>query len=227
MMIFFGELERLETTSTTTETTWNGALALKRPAQAKSGSGNFSTLELTALNSGTTRISLSSMFSDIDGNILADHSLYYYLTVNDFLRILGLVTYQSRSQHDNINISLDDISIAITDVNGDFAFGVESGPGTYTVKADAEGFLPVEKPVNLTLAGDADSGTVILAGGDCNDDDTIDIGDLTQLLGVYRNTGVTNTSDAVTDVNADTQVNIQDLTVLGSNYGLSGLQSWP
>ena len=74
---------------------------------------------------------------------------------------------------------------------------------------------------------DLDAGATKLLGGDCNDNDIINIGDLTQLLGVFRNTNVSNAPGAITDINTDTRVNIQDLTILGRNYGISGTQNWP
>ena len=223
---YFAENERLGTDSSFTTSAWDGALTLKNPALPQSGGGTFATLEFTAMTGGTTRIDVGSLFSDQDGTLLVDHSLSYYFTVIDLLNLLGLVTYQSRSQHDGIEVFLAENSIAFTDTLGGFNAGISSGAGNYTLKADAAGFLPVEKSVTLGASGDFDSGNVRLPGGDCNDDDTVDIGDLTQLLGVFRNTGVSNAPGAITDINLDSQVNIQDLAVLGGNYELSGVQTW-
>jgi hypothetical protein len=60
--------------------------------------------------------------------------------------------------------------------------------------------------------------TVNLLGDDLNNDELINIGDLTH-LGVKF-----GTSEASGDINADGTVNVQDLAIIGGNYGISGCQ---
>ena len=150
---YFASDQRIGVGSSFSGSLWTGALSLKRPASAKSGSGNFATVEFTALAEGTTRVDLSSLFSDRDGRVQINHSFPYYFTVMELWRFIGQVTYQSRSLHNGIEISLNGNSIAFTDSIGDFSVvDARLAAGNHILRADGEGFLPAEKTLDSQFA---------------------------------------------------------------------------
>jgi hypothetical protein len=65
-----------------------------------------------------------------------------------------------------------------------------------------------------------------LKGGDADNSGLIDISDLTCIGGSFDSTPVTCGTAGSSDINADNEVNILDLVLAGSNYGLTTPQSW-
>jgi len=223
---YFNANERMGLPSTVTESQWLGALTLQAPAEAKTGSGFFATINLKAGQAGTTNLTLVGQLTNQQGQLIYDNSHNYSVTVIEGLNIIGSVTTLGVSgdfQYVRVFINGQAVSI-----NADGSFTIKTGPGEAIIRVEADGFLSAEKTVQLNEGQpDLDFGAVYLFSGDSNGDSRIDIADLTLLLGAYRSKysdGAPYTPAA--DFNRDNQIDIQDLTLLGSHFGKEGIQTW-
>lgn len=84
------------------------------------------------------------------------------------------------------------------------------------------GYLSAEsdRPVKVTVGKVVDMGAITLIGGDVNNDNRIDILDLSYVA--YR----FNEVDANADANGDGVVDILDLSLTAGNFGKSGPIIW-
>ena len=100
--------------------------------------------------------------------------------------------------------------------------------GTYTVEVEMERYLDASK--TGVVVGDDSTVTlsqVKLLGGDANDDDYINIQDLSLIGGAFGTVpGDTHWKDEA-NINDDGKVNILDLVLAGGNYHESSPVSWP
>ncbi len=139
--------------------------------------------------------------------------------------ISGVAAYQGRSNATGITIMLlgGDGSVLQqipADATGQFTFS-NLAPGTYGVGATGAGYLTLG--VKTTITADSkgvDVGTLTLRAGDVDGNQTIDLADAA-FIGANFNNPVPPSPDQA-DLNKDKVVNIRDLVLVGSNYGLKG-----
>ncbi|QPB84265.1 hypothetical protein CWC22_015255 [Pseudoalteromonas rubra] len=218
--------ERLSVPMGISDNQWDGALALMAPATAKSGEGDFATVTLIAEQAGTVNLTLQAQMTDQQGNYLNQSNTDYTLSIEESVTLTGNVA--------DLGIAGDFIYVTLyingqrVTINPDGSFSVCVGLGEVTMSLSAPGHLTAEKQITLTAGqADIDFGQIPLAGGDSNGDNVIDIADLTQLLGAYRSVdGQHNGYVMAADFNRDGAINLQDLTLLGANFGKQGPQSW-
>jgi len=96
--------------------------------------------------------------------------------------------------------------------------------GTYTITVEMARYLDAER-VMLLVWGANDLPTVRLLAGDANDDDAVDIVDMSIIGGKYGSTVNPVTERA--DVNADGYVDIVDIVLAAGNYGSASPVTWP
>ena len=96
--------------------------------------------------------------------------------------------------------------------------------GTYTITVEMARCLDSER-VMLLVWGANDLPTVRLLAGDANDDDAVDIVDMSIIGGKYGATVDPLTERA--DVNADGYVDIVDIVLAAGNYGSASPVNWP
>lgn len=92
---------------------------------------------------------------------------------------------------------------------------------TYYIEIDRALFLPIQqKAEELTQSPLTSLPTLLLLGGDGNDDDIIDIGDASCIGNAYGTSTnmCSGGAGANSDVNEDGIVNIYDLTLMGGNF---------
>ncbi|RZM78283.1 hypothetical protein C3B51_15455 [Pseudoalteromonas rubra] len=218
--------ERLSVPMGISDNQWDGALALMAPATAKSGEGEFAAVTLIAEQAGTVNLKLQAHMTDQQGNYLLQNSSDYTFTISESVTLTGNIA--------SLGISSDftDVTFYINGqrvtINPDGSFSVRIGLGDVTLSLTAPGYLTGEKQINLAAGqADIDFGQINLVGGDSNGDNHIDIADLTLLLGAYRSVeGEQNGYVTAADFNRDGAINLQDLTLLGANFGKQGPQSW-
>ncbi|KAF7787971.1 hypothetical protein PRUB_a2510 [Pseudoalteromonas rubra] len=218
--------ERLSVPMGINDNQWDGALALMAPATAKSGEGNFATVTLIAEQAGTVNLTVQAQMTDQQGNYLNQSNTDYTLSIEESVTLTGNVA--------NLGIAGDFIYVTLfingqrVTINPDGSFSMRVGLGEVTMSLTAPGHLTAEKQITLaTGQADIDFGQINLIGGDSNGDNLIDIADLTQLLGAYRSVdGQQNGYVMAADFNRDGAINLQDLTLLGANFGKQGPQSW-
>jgi hypothetical protein len=224
---FFDPVNRLIAANEVSPTlgTWFGAISQQNPAGPLSGDGNLATITYQALAPGTTDILCNPLFSNRDGFTQTVSFTGASITVLPYATINGTATYQGRLDHTGIEIVATGpvTRTALTDAAGAFVLD-ELRAGSYNVIADTGSYLPV--CITPTLAaGDAlILSATQLAGGDLNDDVTINIGDATLLTANFNET--VPPADARADINADGVINVQDLAILAGNYEISGCQPW-
>lgn len=136
--------------------------------------------------------------------------------------IVGKMAYQNRPDNMGITVQLvtnqNVIATVVTGADGAYTF-TDVPLGTYGVTAIATGHLRIGKVVDITSNGQvADLGTLVLPGGDTNDDGIIDLTDA-GLIGANFDLAAPPAPVAA-DVNLDGMVNIRDLAIIGGNFGL-------
>ncbi|WP_194867948.1 hypothetical protein [Pseudoalteromonas sp. PPB1] len=218
--------ERLSVPMGISDKLWDGALALMAPATAKTGEGQFASIQLLAEQAGVIDLVVNAKMTDQESNYLLNNEVSYSLTIEESVTLTGNVANLGVTG-DYSNVVLR-INGQLVTINPDGSFSVRSPLGNVTLSLEAHGYLSAEKQLNFSAGQeDIDFGQIELVGGDSNGDNLIDIADLTQLLGAYRTKKSDNNgyvSDA--DFNGDNEINIQDLTLMGANFGKQGPQSW-
>lgn len=209
------------------------------PQPAVTGSGPVAFIALTGINPGTFTMTLSdALLSDIDGNSLthtintADITVYGYTTVS------GVVSLQGRST------PLTSGVVTLTDLGGDFPIlttNFDATTGAYlfnnvpalpltgsNYQFDAAHSLYLgNRRTQVLMAGvPYVAPTTSLRGGDANNDNIIDVLDMSCIGGAFGGPptvcGVTGSND----INGVPPVNILDLVLAGGNYGLSTPRPW-
>jgi hypothetical protein len=148
--------------------------------------------------------------------------------------IQGVTNLQGRSDNGGVLVAIWDsagwpasaLTSTVTGVAGDFSLGVPAG--NYTVTVEMAGYLDALRPdVAVDPGGLVDLPQLALPCGDPNDDDLVNILDLTILGSHYRLSCGDAGWDGRADVINDCVVNILDLTCSGVNYGRSSPVTWP
>jgi hypothetical protein len=105
--------------------------------------------------------------------------------------------------------------------NADGTFSLTAAAGTYTITAEASGFLDAQGPAVITAGETTTKPTVSLIAGDIDGNGVIDQYDA-MTIGMSYNTS----SPDAADLNADGIINVLDLEILASNYRASGALNW-
>jgi hypothetical protein len=202
--------------------TWSGAISQRSPALPLAGNGLFATIHYLAHAHGSAAITCTPVLSDPDGFTQPSSFTGASVTVLPFAIVNGVVKYQGRTNHAGITITGPLPPVVTTDSAGNFTLNMKAG--TYTVTVSAPGYLTNSTTITATSGQTVTLPITTLKGGNANGNDAIDIGDATLIAANFGKT--VPPGDARADINADGKVNIQDLAILGSNYGLSGTQPW-
>ncbi|ESP93149.1 dockerin type I domain-containing protein [Pseudoalteromonas luteoviolacea] len=221
---FLPTAERLSIPLGIADNQWDGALSLKAPYQAKTGEGLYGTATLLAHKPGTVNIDLQSQFTGDDGNYVYQGQVNYSITVLESVVLSGNVADLGiTGDYSQVTIFINGEAVQ---VNPDGSFSLKVGLGNVTIAVNAPGFLSAEKQITLAPnQADMNFGDIALVAGDSNGDNSIDIGDLTQLLGAYRTVSTDPSFTPAADFNRDNKINLQDLTLLGKNFGKQGPQA--
>lgn len=221
---FFGS-DALEGINDVTVNRWHGALSQKNPAPALSGDGDFATLTVSAITTGTLELDCTPLVSNEDGFGLPISALHSTIKIlQPPIGISGLSTYQSRRNHAGIEVSATGPTNKITTTLETGRFELpELSFGSYEIKAETPGHLyncidNVEAPPGEATVLDLSK----LLAGDVNGDHKINIFDATAVTSVFSQAPV---SGQPTDFNADGIVDIFDLTPLGRNFNKTRLDS--
>jgi hypothetical protein len=217
--------------------TWLGAVSQQNPNPPVSGSRTFATVTYQSISPGTTDLTCDSLFSDRNGFEIPSsaQASTCTITVLDTGSISGTVSYQGRLAHGDIEVTATGLVTGtdLTDAAGDFLIEPLRG-GSYGVSADAHAYLPTctTADVNVTSGQITSLPQAQLIGGDVAGDngdsdgdgdygdDVINIGDATFVSSAF------GSDDAQADINADGTINVQDISILGGNYELTGCQDW-
>jgi len=130
------------------------------------------------------------------------------------------------------------------DTAGGFLLNLQSGAGTYTIRASYPGYLQSQKSNVFASGGQVLIGSTRLYGGDVNGDNAINILDIVAIIGnlgavvpirssvaacdAFDGTQTNNPPppDSAMDINDDGRVDISDLAIAAGNFGKVGPTTW-
>ncbi len=143
--------------------------------------------------------------------------------------IVGQVLLQGRSDYTGAEvctlIGTAPVTCMTTDPSGNFNFLVLYG--TYTVAIEMPLYLDAQKTsVEVGPGGTVTLSPVTLKAGDVNDDDVVNILDITFIGGRYGSVCGDPNYDPRADLNIDCKVNIQDIALAGGNYQKTSPVPW-
>jgi hypothetical protein len=125
-------------------------------------------------------------------------------------------------QVSSITVVVDDSGQSATaDASGVFSITDVTTGGHTAITADAPGYLPGVCTAPDITAPETRLASVTLLSGDINDDNLVDIFDLTEAANSFGQSG----SALPADVNGDGQVSIFDLALIAANFN-QGVQTW-
>jgi hypothetical protein len=217
----------------------------ERPDLPQTGSGNVATVTLTSKGTSAGNFNLGVtgvVLSDIDGYALpAAASADIPIEVCAAATVSGKVSLQGRPWTPGIGISGTGQGFVVNLVgpygtytvepnlfDGTFSFSnVPFGVGgsDYTIDADHFLYLKHGKTL-LSVNGPLANQNTRLLGGDANNSGEVEIGDATCIGNNFNLASPWVCTGGSPDINADAKVNIQDLSIMGGNYGLSDTQPW-
>lgn len=113
------------------------------------------------------------------------------------------------------------ILAASVPVEPDGSFLLTAPSGTYSLVADANGFLTAQASVTLIGGSTVTQPDVTLTAGDIDDNNVIDQFDA-MTIGMSYNLS----EPAAADLNNDGTINVLDLELLAQNYRLAGPIAW-
>jgi hypothetical protein len=182
------------------------------------------------------------VLSDIDGYPIASEGQTHTIDVCGTATVSGKVSLQGRPWTPGIGISGPGQGFVVNltggpgapytvtpnPFNGTFTItGVQflAGGSNYTIDADHSLYLKHGK-TPLLVNGNVTGQNTRLLGGDANNDTNITIADATCIGNAFNVPGPWSCTGGSPDINADAKVNIQDLSIMGGNFGLSDTQPW-
>jgi hypothetical protein len=134
--------------------------------------------------------------------------------------VTGKVMLQGRMNHQGINITIDELPLATTNTEGNYAVLGSVSSGQHVIKAEKTGYLCARGRVEIRDEAITETmPPVTLLAGDLNGDDAINLFDLVLISTIFGNQ---DTESLRSDLNADGVVNLFDLVLVGNNLDRSG-----
>ena len=116
---------------------------------------------------------------------------------------------------------VDNVLAATVDANLDGTFSLVAPAGSYSVVAEASGYLKSQGLADITAGETVTMATISLAAGDIDANGVIDQFDA-MTIGMSYNTALPDAAD----LNADGVINVLDLELLAANYNAVGPTLW-
>jgi len=130
------------------------------------------------------------------------------------------VTFELRNPNDTTALSTQTV---LTNFDGSFSVSFLGTPGVYDVTAKTPGFLRgIAEDVTLPATGVTFTPSPLL-GGNCNDDNAVDIADFSLLSAAFgSSTGAPNFNPNC-DFDGDNAISLSDFAILAGNFGTLGM----
>lgn len=216
------------------------AVTLQHPAAAVDGSGTVASIGLTALDAGVTDLTIYDVvLSDIDGFAIpvdiADDTVE--VTSCGTATVSGVISLQGRLTPINSGtVTLTDPSSMFGPYSATFnattgaytIAGVKYLPGGTVYDFSAAHYLYLTNEKSESISGNLTGQNTRLLGGDADNSGVVNIIDLSCIGGDFGGAPDLCGADpnSSTDINADSLINIQDLTIAGGNFQKASPQPW-
>ncbi|MGA1871943.1 MAG: dockerin type I domain-containing protein [bacterium] len=209
------------------------AASLMNPAQPVTGSGTFASISYTVDVNAYGEVNISCydvVFSNKNGMALngsgqgAVFTIQHPIFEPDGETIIGFITLPPGVEADSAVITLENAhgdQVAVTvNTNGDFIIE-DLKDGTYKIWADHKPYFSTCTEIKVVKGQVVNVDPIVMISGDINGDNSVDIGDVT-LVAIYfeMTTKDIPKVDRGVDLNNDGIVNIQDLAIVGGNFGI-------
>jgi len=224
---------RLSPNFDTAAGTFDGAISLRAPANAVTGTGSgpFASLNLTVADT-TATVSVAActaLFSGIAGEVLSGTVSTATIVVDNGIHggsgsISGQLTIPGATEYCGIVVTLTNSATGrslttTTDCNGNFSFeGLRDGD--YTLVADFDNYVLGCTTVSVSGGAATVLDPIAMFAGDLNNDGSIGIADFTLMAASFGLSLGDDGYNSLADINGDNTVNIFDLTILGAHFGI-------
>jgi len=212
------------------------AAASLAPAEPCTGGGTVATITFQGVAQGTSPISITTwLLSDIDIQSIPTTIVNGSIVVQQRPGLIqGALSLQGRDDHSGVLIEAwagggsptIPVTTTLTGPGGSYALSLS--PDTYTVTVEMAGYLDARR-IGVPVDSDTliDLPQLTMPCGDPNDDDLVNILDLSLIGGRYRLACGEPGWDDRADMINDCVINILDLTCTGANYGRTSPIIWP
>jgi hypothetical protein len=205
------------------------AISLMDPAQSVSGGGILATVYFRAKTTGSTTVQINQVKLSAKPNPPQPGTPIPAVTRNASFNVnsciptgamIGQVYLDGRTVHAGASVTVDPGgNAAQTFPNGSFELPSLIA-GQYSVDITHTSYLRAgPRLFTVTTGNTLDLGNVTLLGGDCNNDDKINILDAAIVAYVFALANVDPGFDSKADINGDGVVDIYDLVMVGNNFG--------
>lgn len=206
------------------------AAYLQRPGHPMSRErAKIATLELAAVAAGKTSLELqNALVSNIDGQALVPLQIQDgELVVQGMSCLSGVVELQGRpgaSDGASIELAGGQAGPYVVESDADGSWTIcDVIEDTYRLTVSMPGYLSAERS-NLAFGQGGETLTPVrLLAGDCDGNEVVDIFDAATLGAAFDSSPPL---DVRADLNADGIVNVQDASLLGGNWQVTGPLTW-
>ncbi|HHT46639.1 MAG TPA: S8 family serine peptidase [Firmicutes bacterium] len=153
---------------------------------------------------------------EVIGNV--DSAMENIITVNGSIKLQGRKEVDKKTRLSFL-CKESGYTYEVSSLYSDGNFSLKLLPGSYTITASREQYLPAIQTISLSASESPPHINLELKAGDIDSNNRIDLTDLTLLSLAYQTGTGDNKFNALADLNGDGFVDISDLTMLTQNYG--------
>ena len=220
----------------------NNPLFTAQPAITAGGELSY-TLASETNGSTTVTVQLSDDGLTANGGVDASPAVTFTITIGPVFDVTGTITLQGATTAAEVTAIGATVTLtpsgggpafATVTVASDGTFTISDAPmGTYTIRAEADGYQAAERTNLAITTSDVAMPTIELKGGlaDISDTtDTVDGADVSLVTSSFGTVTEDRTNGSpdndVVDINGDGAVSAIDISIMVSNLGLTGTQAW-
>jgi hypothetical protein len=203
------------------------AVSLQAPSPAVSGTGRLATVTFHGIGVGTTSISYTTLLlSDPDANLISSSVQPGEIRVGGqpcgWGSVEGQVDLQGQSGGSDARVTLGGQAVTTGDTG---EYHISDVPvAVLTINVSRTSYLRAFRPVTITHGQTTLLPKLKLLGGDCNNDDGIDLLDAIYVGAAWRSAPPSN---ARADITADGVVDIRDMVLVQGNWKKTASGPWP
>jgi hypothetical protein len=201
------------------------------PSPPCNGTGVVASITFRGLAEGNSPLVFTDwLLSDTNGFEIPATASSGEIVIIAMGAVDGYIQMQGRSAHNGAEVCAWEsgslVDCVLTDPTGYYSLSLLNG--SYDIVVEMDRYLDSEKSGVVVVAGSTTTlATLTLPGGDANDDDVINILDLSFMGARYTCALGDGCFDPKADINDDDIINIQDIVLAGGNYLETSPVPWP